>query len=221
MAADDPQQPGLPGYEMAGAASPRVRIRWLVAVVTVMALLTAGWPLLNKIVADSRPLAAGTSLTIHPGGAVSARMGIGRGWRMMPAESNPRQRYLLRAGPAMLTVSAASLPAPVSDAELWAGMRQLLRLTHSGARVGGMTPFISTTGQAGIAGPFAVGAEAGTAIVFIAPADTATLQVVVLAPRSDADRVQAATRLLIRSVTFLSGPVLQGGDRLPGKVARR
>jgi hypothetical protein len=219
MAADDPEQLGLPGYDTAIVASPRVRIRWLVAVVAIMVLLTAGWPLLDQIVADSRPLAAGTSLTIGPGGAATAKMSIGRGWRLMPAESNPRQQYLLRAGPALMTVSAAALPGPASDAELWAGMQQVLRVSHSGVRVGRMTPFISTTGQAGITGPVAIGAEAGTATVFIAPADMATLQVVVLAPRSDADRVLAATRLLIRSVTFLSGPVLQPGGGLPHQVA--
>jgi hypothetical protein len=221
MAADDPGRLDLPRYETASVASPRVRIRWLVAVVAVMALLTAGWPLLNRLIADARPLAAGTSLTIGPGGAVSARMSIGRGWRLMPAESNPRQRYLLRAGPAVVTVSVASLPAPVSDADLWAGMRQVLRVSHSGLTVGRMSPFISPTGQAGITGPVAAGADAGTATVFIAPADMATLQVLVLAPRSDADHVQAATRLLIQSVTFLSGAALQRGGRRPRPAAGR
>jgi hypothetical protein len=221
MAADNTDQPGLSRYESAPVASPRVRIRWLLAVVAVMALLTAGWPLLNQIVADTRPLAAGSSLTIGPGGTVSARMIIGHGWRLMQAESNPRKRYLLRAGPALLDASTVSLPAPVTDAELWAGMRQLLRVTHSGVTVGRMTPFISPTGQAGLTGPVAGGADAGTATIFIAPADLAALEVVVLAPRSDADRVEAATRLLIQSVTFLSGPVLQRRGGLPARVAGR
>jgi hypothetical protein len=220
MAADNPDQPGLSRYESATVASPRVRIRWLVAVVAVMALLTAGWPLLNQIVADTRPLAAGSSLTIGPGGTVSARMIIGHGWHLMPAESNPRKRYLLRAGPALLDASTVSLPARVTDAELWAGMRQLLRVSH-GVTVGRMTPFISPTGQAGLTGSVAGEADAGTATIFIAPADLAALEVVVLAPRSDANRVESATRLLIQSVTFLSGPVLQRRGGLPRQVAGR
>jgi hypothetical protein len=213
MAADNPDHPGLSRYESAAVASPRVRIRWLVAVVAVMALLTAGWPLLNRTVADTRPLAAGSSLTIGSGGTVSARMIIGHGWHLMPAESNPRQRYLMRAGPTLVDMYTVTLPARVSDAELWAGMRQVIRVRHAGVSVGTMTPFISPTGQAGLTGPVAGGAVAGTATVFIAPADVGALEVVVLAPRRDADGIKAATTLLMRSVTFLSGSVTQRGGR--------
>lgn len=221
MAGEDADQPGLPRYESASVASPRVRIRWLVAVVAVMALLTAGWPLLNRIVADTRPLAAGSSLTIGPGGTGSAKLTMGRGWRLMPAESNPRQRYRLRAGPALVDVSSVSLPAPTTDAELWAGMGQVLRVRFPGVTLGRMAPFISVTGQAGLTGPIAGGADAGTATVFIAPADTAALEVVVIGPRSHADRVEAATRLLIQSVTFLSGPVLRRRGVAPRRVTGR
>jgi hypothetical protein len=45
MVADQLRQPP-------GSASPRARVRWLLIVVGVMALLTAGWPLLNAAVAD-------------------------------------------------------------------------------------------------------------------------------------------------------------------------
>jgi hypothetical protein len=200
---------GLPQPQRPATASPLVRVRWLVAVIAVMALLTAGWPLLNRTVSDSR-LAAGQSLTIGPVGAMKARMTTGRGWRLMPAESNARQRYVLRAGPAQLTLATVSLPAGTTNASLWAGLRHLLRISHSRVTMGSMTAITSQTGRAGFSSRIAVGRNAGTVTVFVAPTGTLALEIVFLAPRDAIDQVVADTSRLARSVTFLTGPSLQG-----------
>ena len=69
-----------------------------------MALLTAGWPLVNAVVADRQPLAAGTRLVIGNGTRSSAVVTVGRGWSVLPEQSNPIQGYLLRHGAVELSI---------------------------------------------------------------------------------------------------------------------
>jgi hypothetical protein len=200
----------LPQATVPTVASPRVRIRWLVTVVAVMALLTAGWPLLNSTVSDSRPLTAGHSLTIGPGGALVARLTVGRGFQLLPAQSSPRQQYSMRVGAAQLVVSSVSLPAPTSARRLWAGLRQVLSLSHPGTTLGRLTTMTSAHGQPAVTGSITSKNKAGLAAVFVAPTGKFAVDIVMLAPRTDLNRMRGAGRLVFRSVTFLStGPVLQ------------
>jgi hypothetical protein len=217
MAPDNPGDSANPGGSAdlpEGAAptfaSPRVRIRWLLTVVAVMALLTAGWPLLNMTVSNSRPLRAGHSLMIGPGGAFVARLTVGRGFRLLPAQSNPRQQYSMRVGAAQLNVSSVSLPGPTSARRLWAGLRQVLSLSHPGTTLGRLTTMTSAHGQPAVTGSITSKSKAGLAAVFVAPTGKFAVDIVMLAPRADLSRMRGAGLLLLRSVTFLStGPVLQ------------
>lgn len=200
---DSAEPAGVPQRAGPTVASPLVRIRWLVAVVAVMALLTAGWPLLNKAVSDNRPLRAGHMLTIGPGGALVARITVGRGFRLLPAESNPRQQYSMRVGEGQVTVSSVALPTPTSAMRLWAGLRRLLSLKHPGTTLGRLTTMTSADGQPGVTGSITSKNKAGVAAVFVAPTGKFAVDIVMIAPRNVVSRMMQAGRLLLRSVTFL------------------
>jgi hypothetical protein len=201
---------GLPAGAVPTVASPTVRIRWLVTVIAVMALLTAGWPLLNRTVSDSRPLRAGHSLMIGPGGALVARLTVGRGFRLLPAQSNPRQQYSMQVGAAQLSVSSVSLQASTSARRLWAGLRLVLSLSHPGTTLGRLTTMTSAHGQPAVTGSITSKGRAGLAAVFVAPTGKFAVDIVMLAPRADVNRMRGAGQQLLRSVTFLStDPVLQ------------
>jgi hypothetical protein len=126
MVADRPRQPP-------GSASPRARLRWLLIVVAVMVLLTAGWPLLNGLVADRQKLLAGTSLRVGPSGPDSASVRVGPGWTLQPAETDPRQRYVLRRGAVAVSIDYLSLigthRAAGQAAGVWGGLRRVFQVS--------------------------------------------------------------------------------------------
>ncbi|HUB37341.1 MAG TPA: hypothetical protein VMA72_00655 [Streptosporangiaceae bacterium] len=191
------EQPRLPP----GSASPRARLRWLLIVVAVMALLTAGWPLLNAAVADNQNLAAG-SIRIGPGGRNSADIRIGAGWTLRPAQSDPRQDYVLHRGAVAVSIGYVSLADAEQTAGAWSGLRRVFRVTNPGVRLG--RPSAVTNGQ-GLPGLSAIATGArvsGTVTDFVGPSGAYAIRIVVLAPR-DAKLLTAATSLLlIRALRF-------------------
>lgn len=195
MAADLPRLPP-------GSASPRARLRWLLIVMAVMVLLTAGWPLLNAAVADKQTLAAGASLRVGPAGRNSADLRIGSGWTLRPAESDPLQGYLLRRGAATVSIGYVSLPGLEHAAGIWSGLRRVFRVTNPGVRLG--TPSVVTTRQ-GLPGLSAIATGAGaygTVTDFVGPSGTYAIRIVVLAPRYAKPLMAATSLLLIRSLRF-------------------
>src|SRR5271165_7379401 len=105
MAAEQPGQPP-------GAASPRTRLRGLLIVVTLVVLLTAGWPLLNALVANELKVPAGTALRIGPSGPDSASVRVGPHWIMRPAQTDPSQTYVLARGDVTVWISYLALLHP-------------------------------------------------------------------------------------------------------------
>lgn len=195
MAADRPRLPP-------GGASPRARLRWLLIVVAVMVLLTAGWPLLNAVVPDKQQLAAGTSLRVGPSGPNSASVRIGPGWTLQPAESDPRQGYLLRRGGVTVSIGYVSLAGVGHAAGIWSGLRRVLRVTNPGLRLGKPSAVTNGNGRLGLSATATGAHAAGNVTDFAGPSGTYAIQIVVLAPR-DAKPLPAATsQLLIRSLRF-------------------
>jgi hypothetical protein len=199
MAADEPRLPP-------GGASPRARLRWLLIVVGMMVLLTAGWPLLNAVVADKQKLAAGASLRVGPSGPNSASLSVGPGWIMRPAESDPRQGYLLRRGAVTVSIGYVSLVGADHAAGMWSGLQRLLQLSNPGVRLG--TPEAVTSGQgrpglsASATGPRTSGHVTG----FVGPSGTYAVEIVVLAPGHANPLAAAASLLLIHSLRFPATP---------------
>ena len=117
------------------ARNTRFRLRWLAVVVATMALLTAGWPLLNSAVANRQPLAAGSHLTIGTSPASSGMVTVGPGWSIQPAQSNPRQEYVLREDGLELAISHIGLVNRDQVPRIWQGMRQILAVTNPGSEL--------------------------------------------------------------------------------------
>jgi len=199
MVADQPRLP-------TGGASPRARMRWLLIVVGVMVLLTAGWPLLNAVVADKQQLAAGASLRVGPGGPNSASVRVGSGWTLRPAESDPRQGYLLRRGAVTVSIDYVALTGTYRTTGIWSGLRRVFRVSNPGIRLGTPRAVTSGQGRAGLIAT-AIGARSeGNVTAFVGPSGTYAIQIVVLAPRYAKPVVAAAALLLIRSLRFPAAP---------------
>lgn len=195
MVADRPRLPP-------GGASPRARLRWLLFVLAVMVLLTAGWPLLNAVVSDKHKFAAGTSLRVGPGGPNSASVSLGAGWNLRPAESDPRQGYLLRRGAVTVSIGYVSLIGVERAAGIWSGLRRVLRVTNPGVRLGKPSAVTNRQGRPGLRAT-ATGARAyGNVTDFAGPSGTYAIRIVVLAPRYAKQLTAATSLLLIRSLRF-------------------
>ena len=195
MVADQPRLPP-------GVASPRSRLRWLLIVVGVMVLLTAGWPLLNAVVADKQNLAAGAALRVGPSGPNSASVRVGPGWTMRPAESDPRQGYLLRRGPVTVSIGYVSLAGAGHATGIWSGLRQDLRVSNPGVRLGKPASVSSGQGRPGLSASATGPRTSGHVTDFVGPSGTYAVEIVVLAPRYAKPLAAAALLLLIHSLRF-------------------
>jgi hypothetical protein len=198
MAADQPRLPP-------GGASPRARLRWLLIVVSVMALLTAGWPLLNAAVADKQQLAPGASLRVGPSGPNSASVRVGQGWALRPAESDPSQGYVLHLGAVTVSIGYLTLSGTYRAAGIWSGLRRVFRVSNPGVRLGTPVAVTSGQGRAGLKATATGKRTEGNVTAFVGPSGTYAIQIVVLAPRYAQPVAAAASLLLIRSLRFPAG----------------
>jgi hypothetical protein len=178
-----------------------VRVRWLVLVVVAMVGLTAGWPLLNTAVANRQAVAAGTQ-SIGPGPANSARVTVGPGWTMAPAQSNPRMQVSMSRGPVSMSAIYVRLPAGWHAAQLWAGLRNTLRIRHPGTSLGPSMVTTTAQGLTGLAGILVAGNLSGTATIFPAPSRRFAVVMLLLAPRHTRFVDLGVAHKLIRSMRF-------------------
>jgi hypothetical protein len=184
------------------ASTTRLRLRWLAVVVAIMALLTAGWPLLNSAVANRQPLTAGSRLTIGTGPASSGVVTVGRGWYLQPAESNPRQEYVLRKDGLELTISHVSLVNRGQIQLMWQGLRRILSVTDPGSQLS--KPSTIRTGHRLRAMTGVVSGQRliGAATIFPGPSGEFAIQMVVLAPRNASRALRAAAVRVMTSFIF-------------------
>lgn len=205
MAADTGPAGGM--GQPPGAPTPRARLRWLLTVVVVMALLTAGWPLLNSAVSDNLPLSSGAALRVGPGGANSAVVRVGPGWSLRPAESNSTRGYLLRHGAATVSIAYESLAERSQAPRLWDGLRAILRIRSAGLRLGSPRAITSRQGRAGLTGALISRGTTGDATIFVGPSGTFEILMIELAPRSPGGvAALAAIRMFVRSLVFPAAP---------------
>lgn len=180
----------------------RFRLRWLAVVVAVMALLTAGWPLLNSAVANRQPLRAGAKVTIGSGRASSATVTVGPGWYVQPAQSNPALRYVLRNGAVVLDIRHVSFADHYQLAVMWRGMRQGLSVTEPGFGLSKPAEFTTASGRLGITGAVSGPLLVGTATIVPGPSREFAIAIVVLAPRRTSRALRAAAREVVLSLRF-------------------
>lgn len=178
------------------------RVRWLIAVVGVMAALTAGWSLVSLAVSDNRPAAAGQPLTVGPDSTHSAQFTPGRGWVIRSAETDPNQDWVLRRGPADVSVTYVTLASPSQAGQLWPGLQDILRVDDPSARLGRPTVLTSTQDGKGVSGTVTGNGRAGDAAVLPGPAEDFAIEIVSMAPGQDRPAAQAAALQVIRSLRF-------------------
>jgi len=187
---------------VAGAA--KVRLRWLAIVVAIMALLTAGWPLLNSAIANRQPLPSGARITIGAGPASSGVLRVGHGWYVQPAQTNPTQQYVLRNGAVELDIRHVALVDRHQVAFVWRGMRQILSVIDPGFGLGEPVSYTTVHGWPGITGAVSGPALLGTVTIVPGPSREFAIGMIVLAPRGTSRTVLAAAHRIVISLMFPS-----------------
>jgi hypothetical protein len=190
------------------AATPRdtARFRWLVIVVAIMAVLTAGWPLINLAVSDNRRITANTRLMVGPSHRDSAQVTVGPGWLMQSAQSNPHMAYSLRRGPVTVSIAYVYLLSRGEARDLYSGMREVIQISHPGATMSAPRQITSARGFKGSAGVVTSSRMAGTAAVFAYPSREFAIEMVVLAPRRTALANLIAAQRIVHSLIFPAAP---------------
>jgi hypothetical protein len=183
-------------------SATRLRLRWLVIVVALMALLTAGWPLLNSAVANRQPLAAGSRLTVGTGPASSAVVTVGSGWSLLPAQSNPMQGYLLQRGDLRLSITHVALVGRDQVPRMWEGLRRILAVSDPGARLSKPTYITGTSGLRAITGVMTGPRVIGAATIVPGPSRQFGIEMVVVAPRRAMAAMRAAAVRVMTSLRF-------------------
>jgi hypothetical protein len=192
----------LPGGHPDGEhGSPRP-LRWLIIVVTVIVVLTVGWPVVSRAVSDDQPVAAGRPLSIGPAPAQSATFTPGRDWTVRSAETDPILHWSLSDGPVDVTVLWVMVISPSQVGRLWPGLQSGLLVGDASARLGRPASFTSADGSKGLTGTLTANDRAGEAAVFPGPARHFAIEIVSVAPVQDGAAARAAAALLARSLRF-------------------
>jgi hypothetical protein len=181
--------------------SPRP-LRSLIIVVTVIVVLTVGWPLVSLAVSDDQPVAAGRALTIGAGGSHSATFTPGPDWTVHSAETNTAERWSLSDGPVDVAVAYVTLISRSQVGRLWPGLGRTLLLGDASARLGRPATLTSADGGRGLTGTVTANGWAGQAAVFVGPGAGFAIQIVSVAPVQNVAAAQAATALVARSLRF-------------------
>jgi hypothetical protein len=177
----------------------KLRLRWLVIVVAVMAVLTAGWPLLNMTVANRHPLAAGR-LTVgtRPSTGVVT---VGPGWSLLSAQSNPAQGYLIQRGNLQLSITHVGLLNREQLPEMWRGLMRILSVSNPGIRFS-KPAFITRHGVRAITSVVTDKRQIGTATIVRGPSGTFGIEMLALAPRGTSGALHAAAARVMASLTL-------------------
>jgi hypothetical protein len=202
MSPDEPGD-GLPVSARSPAATVRLRLRWLVIVVVAMIVLTAGWPLVNLIVSDRHHLRPGTSLTVGPGHGKTGTITVARpGWTLLSAETNPLYSYTLKRGHVRMTIDYVQASGADTDAQLLAGLRKLLRVTHPGVQAGRTFNLPTRPGRTGLATLLAGANQIGVASIFAASGRHFAIEMIMLAPEHVHHRLFVPGLQIMRSLRF-------------------
>ncbi|QXE33159.1 hypothetical protein KQY30_01440 [Streptomyces sp. GMY02] len=177
--------------------------RWaVVAVLLVMAALTAGWPLIDSVLADKEPVPSGTVLELGPGGSMAALRVTGAGWRLSKSRSDPDSSYALSRGGVDLVAGYVDLSSGASAGQLWTGLRRVLSVADEDTRLGGPRPVTSTAGATGLTGALTRENRVGTATVWVPPEQDYAVQITVLAEPGTTPGTVADAMAVARSVAF-------------------
>jgi hypothetical protein len=174
-------------------------------VLLVMAALTAGWPLIDRAVADGDPLRDGSVLRLGPGDSTATLRVTGGPWELNASDSNPDSDLTLSSGGVDVDADYVGLAERANAAELWSGLRRVQSVADENSRLGVPRPVRSTGGARGLRGTLSRDGRTGTATVWVAPGGDYAVSVSVLAVPGVADRSLLEGMALANSVTFPRG----------------
>jgi hypothetical protein len=183
------------------------RLRWLAVIIAVMAVLTAGWPLLNRVVSDHHRLAANSKLSLGPSRRSAAVVTVGPGWVLRSGESNPRLVYQLERGAVHLSITYATLINDRQLDHLWSGLRAVVEVNHPGATLSTPVEIRTQHGTEGDFGLVRAPDLVGTASVFAGPSRRFAIEMVVEAPKRSALLNLLAAQRIMRSLVFPAAAV--------------
>jgi hypothetical protein len=186
----------------AARGATRFRLRWLAVVVGIMAVLTAGWPLLNSTVANQQPLASGSRITVGSGRNSSGTVTVGAGWYVQPEQSNPAQQYVLRSGALVLDVRHISFVSSEQVAGILNGMRQVLAITNPGFRLGAAVTTTTVHGSPAVTITVSGQRMTGMATIVLGPSREFAIVMVAFAPTHTNPAIRAAARQVVASLIF-------------------
>jgi len=190
----DPATPGI--------LSGPVRLRWLIVVIAVMAVLTAGWPLVNLEVSNQHPIAAHTKLTVGTSTRNAASVVMGPGWTLQSSQSNPQLGYLLRRGPVELSISYVPAFGHSPMVHLLAGLRAIFLLSNPGASFSAPVVVTSEQGLKGLKCVVNVDGIVGVATVVPEPSGNFAIMLILLAHRNAVADMMATAQQVMRTLRF-------------------
>ncbi|MFF3751687.1 hypothetical protein ACFYYH_14695 [Streptomyces sp. NPDC002018] len=181
-------------------ARPR---RWAVlGVLFVMAALTAGWPLIDRAVADHEPVPAGAVLELGQGDDAALLRVTGAGWELSRSRSDPGSSYALSRDGVDLVAGYVDLSGSGDAGQLWTGLRKVLSVADAASRLGGPRPVTSAAGASGLTGPLTRPGRTGTATVWVPPDEDYAVEITVLTEPGTAAGTVADAAAVARSVAF-------------------
>lgn len=180
-------------------------MRWLVAVVAVMVVLTAGWPLINSEVSNRHALPPGTRLTVGPGHGMSGQITVGPGWSLLSAGSDQLHVYSLRNRVVELDVDYVGLVNIAQMRQLWAGLRELLKVRYAGVYLGPRSVTTSANGRIGMTRALSGAHRTGLVTVFVGPSRRFAVEMIMLVPRGARYALLVPGLKIIRSMQFPAG----------------
>ena len=188
------------GLRAASAGS--LRVRWLLVVVGVIVLLTAGWPLLNTSISNRQRVAANSTLIVGPNHPNVAMVTLGRGWSLLADQTDPRQNYALRRGAIALKISFVTLMGGNQTAHLWAGLREVEQFNSPGISLTGPRPIRTGQGCEGETGSLAGNGMSGIATIVAKPSSNIAVEVIMLTRRPVSPVNLALAKRIIHSLRF-------------------
>ena len=183
-----------------------LRLRWLTVVVVVMAVLTAGWPLVNLAVSNRTVLAAGTMLRLGPSKADLAQFSVGPGWSIVSSQTDPRLDYSLRRGAVDMTVSYVAVINGAQPAELWAGLRKVISISDPGVHLGPPSPYMTARGRQGDQGSLTSRQDIGAATIVRSASGAFAVEMILIGPRHASRANIAAARRVMHSLKIPAPP---------------
>ncbi|MFJ1750757.1 hypothetical protein ACIOJD_31640 [Streptomyces sp. NPDC088116] len=177
----------------------------VLGVLTLMAALTAGWPLIDRALNDHEPVRNGAVLQLGPDDDIALLRVVGEGWELSKSASDPDTAYTLSRDGVDVVAGYVDLSGGGEAGELWSGLRKVQSVADGDSRLGGPRPVTGTRGAEGRTGTLTRDGRTGTATLWLPPDRSYAVEVTVLAKPRTGPRARADAAAMARGVSFPQG----------------